>query len=381
MDIKVLQVLPELESGGGVERGVIEIASFLNNEGIDVLVASNGGKLVEKLKDENITHFKLPLNSKNPFKILLNALRLKKIILENDINIVHARSRAPAWSAYLSCLLTKAKFVTTFHGTYDTSNPLKRFYNSIMLRGSKVIAVSNYIKKHIETRYHYISDDIVVIPRCADLEYFNKGKVSAKRVQALLKELDFTQAKDSKIVLMPARFSRHKGHEYFINALNLIKKENFQAIIIGKCSINHLSYKGEIQAAIDKHKLTDKVKILEATSDMPALYSIADAVVVPSQLPEPFGRVTTESFAMEVPVIATRVGASPEIIENNVDGFLTSVNDCSELAEKLKYLFHLKPTERSKITAAALKKVKDQFSLEKMCQSTVEVYKSILLSN
>jgi glycosyltransferase involved in cell wall biosynthesis len=138
---------------------------------------------------------------------------------------------------------------------------------------------------------------------------------------------------------------------------------------------------GEIQAAIDKHKLTDKVKILEATSDMPALYSIADAVVVPSQLPEPFGRVTTESFAMEVPVIATRVGASPEIIENNVDGFLTSVNDCSELAEKLKYLFHLKPTERSKITAAALKKVKDQFSLEKMCQSTVEVYKSILLSN
>ena len=186
---RVLQVLPELNQGG-VERGTIDIANALVDSGYSTFVCSFGGKLVAELEKLNVTHIKLPVHSKNPITIIKNIFKLKDIIKQNEINIVHARSRAPAWSSYFACWLTGCNFVTTFHGAYGAEHSLKRFYNSVMLRGKRVIAISNFILKHIETRYRCNTDRISVIHRGVDLKYFDPELVDKKRIEDVKKILN-----------------------------------------------------------------------------------------------------------------------------------------------------------------------------------------------
>lgn len=378
LEPKVMQVLPELNQGG-VERGTVDIASALIHSGYSTFVCSNGGKLVADLEAIHVKHIKLPLHSKNPITMIRNVFRLKDIIKQNDINIIHARSRAPAWSSYFACLLTGCNFVTTFHGAYGAEHSLKRFYNSVMLRGKRVIAISNFIFKHIETRYRCSMQRIKVIHRGVDLNYFDPKKVTDDRITKIKKVLNIEL--NGKIILLPARITRLKGHLYMLESLKYLNKENFTFLIIGATSDKHFEYKKEIERTVIVYSLKDKVHILNAVSDMPALYSICDIVVCPTITAEAFGRTITEAQAMNKLVIATRIGAPVEIIEEKKTGFLVSPNDPSEMMDTLKKVFNMDAKEIKKITTLARSKVEKDFSLEKMCSETLKVYNEVLLES
>jgi len=376
LKLRILQVVPELNAGG-VERGTIEVAKYLIAHNHQAFVCSHGGSMVEKLEKLGATHIQLPVHSKNPLRMLLNVFALKNLIRKHDIQIVHARSRAPAWSSWLAAkLLVGCSFVTTFHGTYNATNPLKRFYNSIMLKGDKVIAISNFIKKHIETRYHFVSEDIVVIHRGVDLDYFNKKAISDKRMKEMLHTLSVKLT--GKVILLPARFARWKGHIFLLNALRYLEKHKFTCILVGDASERHYDYQREIEGLIAEYKLKNKVYICPAVTDMPALYSLADIVVSPSQEPEAFGRTITEAQAMENIVIATNIGAPLETIIDGKTGFLVEYNNPSHLSEVLDKVLTMKEQDIKKITSAASKHVKKSFSLESMCSATISVYKSVV---
>lgn len=375
LKLRVLQVVPELNSGG-VERGTVEVAKSLIAHNHQAFVCSYGGSMVDKLEKLGAIHIKLPVHSKNPLRMLLNVFALKNIIRDHDIQIVHVRSRAPAWSGYLAAKLAGCAFVTTFHGTYNASNPVKRFYNSIMLKGDKVIAISHFIKKHIETRYHFVSEDIVVIHRGVDLDYFNSKVVDDKRIKEMLETLAVKLV--GKIILLPARFARWKGHIFLLNALRYLEKHKFTCILVGDTSERHYDYKKEIEGLIAEYKLKNKVYICPAVTDMPSLYALADIVVSPSQEPEAFGRTITEAQAMEKIVIATNIGAPLETIIDAKTGFLVEYNNPSHLSEVLDKVLNMNVKDIKKIAAAASKHVKKTFSLESMCKETIAVYKSVV---
>jgi glycosyltransferase involved in cell wall biosynthesis len=372
---RVLQVLPELNQGG-VERGTIDIANALVDAGYSTFVCSFGGKLVSELEKLNVTHIKLPVHSKNPITIIKNIFKLKDIIKQNEINIVHARSRAPAWSSYFACWLTGCNFVTTFHGAYGAEHSLKRFYNSVMLRGKRVIAISNFILKHIETRYRCNTDRISVIHRGVDLKYFDPELVDKKRVNDVKKILNVPL--NGKIILMPARVTRLKGHLYMLEALKYLKDQDFTFLIVGTTTDKHYEYKKEIERTIIAYGLKDKVSIHSAITDVPALYSLCDIVVCPTITAEAFGRTITEAQAMEKLIVATRIGAPVEIIEDGKTGFLVSPQDPSDMTDLLKKLFKLDAKTQDKIIKSAKLKVQKEFSLHKMCSETLNIYKEVL---
>lgn len=373
--INILQVLPELNYGG-VEIEAVCIAKFLAKKGHGSFIASNGGLLLHELNQPGITHYKLNLSSKNPIKILCNALKLVKVIEQNKIDVIHARSRAPAWSAYFACRIAKIKFVTTFHGVYGSSNPLKRWYNSIMLKGHVVIAISNFIKKHIETRYHFISKRLKVINRGVDLEKFSLAKVNEKRIKEVKKQLNCTLK--GKVVLLPARFTRLKGHLYLLNALKYLKKLDYTCLLVGTHSDRHLKYIQEIGHVIEEFGLQKKVFVCQAIGDMPALYSLSDIIVSSSIEPEAFGRTVIEAQAMGKIVVATSLGASNEIIDHGKTGFLVSATNCYELAQTLQNVMELKSKESKSIQTHALAKVKKQFSIDGMCEQTLLIYQELI---
>ncbi len=375
LEPRVMQILPELNQGG-VERGTVDMAKALIHAGYPAFVCSNGGKLVADLEAFHVSHFKLPVHSKNPIKIIRNIFRIKQLVQQHDINIVHARSRAPAWSAYFACLLTDCNFVTTFHGAYGAEHSLKRFYNSVLLKGKRVIAVSHFIYKHIETRYRKSMERVKVIHRGADLDYFNPSKVTEERIESIKKIIGVPLK--GKVILMPARITRPKGHLYMLEALKYLTKEDFTFLIVGITSDKNFEYKKEIERTVIAYGLKDKVHIVPAVSDMPALYKIADIVVSPRITPEAFGRTITEAQAMDKLVIATRIGAPVEIIEDSITGFLASPNDPSDMTDTLKKVLKLNSKETKKIIEKAREKVVSTFSLEKMCSETIKTYHEVL---
>jgi glycosyltransferase involved in cell wall biosynthesis len=374
----VLQVIPDFNSGG-VERGTFEIASYLQKHKVKNFVCSNGGSLVSSLKEIGGKHIRMSVHSKNPIVIILNAIRLYKNIKEKQIDIVHARSRAPAWSCYLACLLSGRKFVTTFHGAYSASHPLKRFYNSIMLKGQRVIAISNYIKKHIETRYHFTSPNLVVIERGADLNYFNPDNLDKTRIESIKKELGLSELDPKeKLIILPSRFTRLKGHLYLIKSLKYLTTKKFKCLMVGKAGPAQSDYLNEIKQAIREYKLEDKIIIKdEAISDMPALYSIADLVVSSSVEPEGFGRTIVEAQAMRRIVISTNIGAPQDIIEQGKSGFLVPTSDASTFAESIEKALNLKKEQAKEITDYAHKLVSKKYSLDLMCKNTLKLYQKI----
>ncbi len=374
----IMQVIPDFNSGG-VERGTFEIAAYLQKHKVTNFVCSNGGALVGSLKDIGIRHIKLSVNSKNPFVILINTFKIYKKIKEYGINIVHARSRAPAWSCYFACLLTNCKFITTFHGAYSATHPLKRLYNSIMLKGTRVIAISNYIKKHIETRYHFTSDKLVVIDRGADLDYFDSNKISPARIAAIKKELNLKINAKEKLLVLPARFTRLKGHIYLLKALKYLEFQKFKCLMIGKATDAARDYVREIEYAIKDNKLEDKVFLhLLAINDMPALYKISDVVISSSQEPEGFGRTIVEAQAMGKIVISTNTGAPRDIIEDGKSGFLVQTSDPSTFAETIDKVLNLESGEVEEIVKYAKNLVISKYSLDLMCQKTLKLYRYVI---
>ena len=379
--INVLQVIPKL-GYGGAETGCYDIAHYLAEENCGSYIATSGGELLKFVKKNKVGIFKLPVHSKNPVLIFFNALLLAVLIISKKINIVHARSRAPAWSCYLACFLTNRVFVTTFHGTYNFKNKFKKFYNSIMLRSRLTIAGSNFIFGHINENYNeYLNKKkkLRVIFRGINIDYFSPKNISILKQEKLKKEWNLDSEKFT--ILMPGRLTSWKGQEKFIEALNILIEDynitNFQAILLGSDQGRKV-YSKKLHSLVERYSLTKKVKFIEHCNEMPLAYSVSDVVVSASTEPEAFGRVAVESQSMGKPIIASNIGGSKETVSNKKSGFLYKHDDPRDLAKNLNTVIQLNQEELKLIGNEGRKNVAKKFDVEAMCNSNLREYKKLL---
>ena len=372
----VLQVLPALESGG-VERGTVDVAKALMAAGWRALVASSssGGPLVRELERAGGEHVTLPLASKNPLVIRANVGRLADLIEARGVDLVHARSRAPAWSALGAARRTGRPFVTTFHGAYLFSNGLKRRYNSVMARGDRVIAISHFIAGHIRQNYHVDESRLRVVPRGVDLSIFDPGRVSAERIVNLAGKWRLPDG--MPVVMLPGRLARTKGHAILIDALALLGRTDIRCLFVGSDQ-GRRRYRKRIEGRIRRCGLENVVHIIDRCRDMPAAYMLADIVVSASIVPEGFGRVIVEAQAMGRPTIATGHGAARETLLPGETGWLTPPDDAQALAAALDIALALDAPAREALAARAMPRVRASFSTETMCARTLDVYRELL---
>lgn len=382
-----MQILPALENGG-VERGTIDIAKALKKDGFEPIVVSGGGVLVYQLREAGITHVILPVACKNPLTIFLNIKRIADLIDKYKVDVVHVRSRAPMWSAYFACKKTGAKLVSTVHGTYSLNLggwkvfPLKKLYNSVMLKADRIIVVSNFIKNYLLENYKEegremapeIVNKISVIQRGVDLRYFDLEKISQSRIVNLINAWHLPE--DRKIILLPARFTAWKGHEFMIEALKKVPRD-FCCVMVGS-DHGHKSFRKKIEYAIMDAGLAGKVKVVGLCKDMPAAYALSHIVVSSSVKPEAFGRVAIESQAMKRVTIATKIGGALETIIDHKSGFLVEVDDADGLAKLLDESLVFSEEEAGKIGDAARHNVEENFSNEKMCDQTLKIYREVI---
>lgn len=372
----VLQILPELETGG-VETGTIEIASALQEKGIKNFVASQGGRMVYELEKIGVDHLNLPLKSKNYFIMKKNAKLLADYIRKNHINIVHARSRAPAWSAYWAAKETGAHFVTTFHGTYGLGPwGIKKFYNKIMTYGERVIVISNHIKEHILKNYPQTSaDKLRLIHRCADIERFSPEAVTQARLIKKIEEYNI--ADDKPVLLLPGRITRWKGQHILIHALHLMKNQNYYCIIAGD-SQGRQEYLEYLKKLAHKYKLEGRIGFFGRYTDAPALMMNATVILSTAIEPEAFGRISVEGQAMGKIVVASNIGGTLDTIIDGKTGKLYQYNNPQALADALDWALSLSPEEAKKISQAGIKNVKEHFTKQIMCDKTIEVYREVV---
>jgi len=379
--IKVLQVIPKL-GYGGAETGCYDLAHFLPENNCTSYIVTSGGELTKYTNKKKVKIIKLPVHSKNPILIFFNSIILVFIILFFNISIVHARSRAPAWSCLLATKITRRKFVTTFHGTYNFNNSLKKFYNSVMVRSDLIIAGSNFIFSHINSNYSkYLNSKkkFMVIFRGINVDYFDPTTTLETDEDKLISEWKIK--KDKKIVLMPGRLTSWKGQEIFINALNLINKElghqAFYAVILGNNQGRDV-YTKKIKRLSEQHRLTNQLKFIDHCKNMPLAYKISDLVVSASIEPEAFGRVVIEAQAMKKPIIASNIGGSKETIVNDRTGFLFESENPLSLCKKIIEALNLDESTLKSMGNEGRKNVIKKFNVEKMCFSTYLEYKKLL---
>ncbi len=372
----VLQVLPELEMGG-VELGTVQIATEMANRGIKNFVASQGGRLVHELERAKVKHLTLPLKSKNIFKMRENAKALEKFIRENGINIVHARSRAPAWSAYWAAKAAGVHFVTTFHGTYGLG-PLgiKKVYNKVMTYGEKVIAISNHIKNHILKNYKKTPEqNIVLIHRCVDTEKFSPEAVSQERMINKIKEYHIPD--DKPVLFLGGRITHWKGQHVLVEALSKMKNRNFYCVIAGD-EQGRDDYVKQLKELAKKHRLGNKLTIQGKVLDMPAAMMVSNVVLSTAIEPEAFGRIAIEGQAMGKIVVASNIGGSLDSVVDGVTGKMYESSSAQALAEALDWALGLSEKEIAKISKAAMKNARENFSKQLMCDKTIKVYNEVL---
>tara|TARA_B100000700_G_scaffold76557_1_gene85818 strand:- start:3042 stop:4190 length:1149 start_codon:yes stop_codon:yes gene_type:complete len=381
MSFKVLQVIPKL-GYGGAETGCYDIAHYLAEKNCKSYIITSGGPLLKFIRRDKVKVFRLPVQSKNPILILLNTILISLIIVFLRIDIVHARSRAPAWSCLLSCKITRTKFVTTFHGVYNFSNSIKKFYNSVMVRSSLVIAGSNYVFDHINKNYGNLINNkkrLLVIFRGINTQYFDNSNITNDKVQNIYSTLNLSSEKIK--ILLPGRLTRWKGQEMFIESLNLLKKkynkENFQAIILGSHQGRTVYYK-KLISLIEKLGLKRHIFFINHIKEMPVAYYIADIVVSSSIEPEAFGRVSVEAQSMRRPILASNHGGSKETIINGKSGFLFDNNNPESLAENLNKLIEMDKDKLQSIGNEGRKNILKKFDVEQMCNSTFLEYKKLI---
>lgn len=374
----ILQVLPELRSGG-VERGTIEVADAIAKDGMIPIVASAGGTMVQQLYNTGARHIILPLNRKNPVTIYKNIHRLVDIIKEHNVDIIHARSRGPAWSAYFAAKETGIPFVTTFHGTYNIGGRLKRFYNSIMTRGERVIAISEFVREHILRNYHCEENRLRLIHRGADLNQFSMEFIPPQRITQMAARLGVPS--DVPIIMLPGRITRWKGQDVLLSALKHLRdnhpEQPFYCLLVGDNN-KHNDYLKTLEKMIKTYGLEQHVKLTGNVSDMAAAYAVADIVVSNSLEPEAFGRVSVEAQAMGNLVIATAHGGSQETIIPGKTGWLVEPGNVTALAEALKTCLQLPEAEKNTIRHAAIAHAQEHFSTDTMCRKTLAVYREVL---
>ena len=379
--INVLQVIPKL-GYGGAETGCYDIAHYLAEQECGSYIATSGGELLKFVKKNKVEVFKIPVHSKNPILMLLNVILLSFYILIKKINIVHARSRAPAWSCYFACLITSRIFVTTFHGTYNYKSKIKKFYNSVMLKSKLTIAGSNFIFGHINENYsEYLNKKrkLRVIFRGINVDYFSQKNISILKQEKLKKE--WLLASNKFTILMPGRLTYWKGHEKFIEALNILIEDynitNFQAILLGSDQGRKV-YTKKLYSLVERYSLTKKIKFISHCKEMPLAYSLADVVVSASIEPEAFGRVAVESQSMGKPIIASNIGGSKETVLNKKSGYLYKHDDPRDLAKNLNTVIQLNQEELKLMGNEGRKNITKKFDVEVMCDSNLREYRKLL---
>ena len=372
----VLQILPELNQGG-VELGTIQVAEALTNKGYKNYVASLGGRMEHQLERLGVRHIKLPSKTKNPIKILINAYKLTKIIKEEGINIVHARSRAPAWSAYIAAKKAKVTYVTTFHGTYGLGPlKIKRIYNKVMTLGKKVIVISSHIKKHVMKYYNIPEERLVFIHRCVDVEKFNPEKISQERQKTMIEQYEIPT--DKKIILLIGRLTRWKGQELLIDALAKIKdRDDFHCVFTGDDQGRTEYSQGLIQKIKD-NDMNSMFTFIKHTDDVPALMKVCDIVVSASIEPEAFGRIAAEGEAMGKIVLASNIGGSLDNLKDNVTGRHFISGNADDLSQKIIWALELNETQRREISKNAQNYIKENFTKEIMCDKTLKLYQELI---
>ena len=379
--IKVLQVIPRL-GYGGAETGCYDLAHYLPENNFSSFIVTSGGELIKFIDKKKVKLIRLPVHSKNPLLMFLNSIILIFIILIYNISIVHARSRAPAWSCLFATKITGRKFVTTFHGTYNFRSSIKKFYNSIMLKSDLVIAGSNFIFSHIKDNYSkYLSHNkkFLVIFRGINTEYFDPTTTLEHDENKLLKNWGLNRGK--KIVLMPGRLTYWKGQELFIESINLVNKElgyeAFYGIILGS-EQGRKVYKKKLERLVEQYRLNNQVKFIENCKNMPLAYKVSDIVVSASIEPEAFGRVAVEAQCMKKPIIASNIGGSNETIVKDNTGIFFESGNAQSLSSKIIEILQLDETTLKSMGNEGRKNVIKKFNIEKMCSTTLTEYKKLI---
>lgn len=379
---RILQIIPNMEIGGA-ERTVLEITSFLKDTEFSSLVLTSGGKLIGELEKENIEVIKLKIDKKNPYSIIKNFFLFIKIFREKKIDLIHVRSRAPAWSAIFAAKKIGIPVLTTWHGHVSNSSFIKKIYNSIMLKGDAVIANSAYTAERISKIYNIDLNKIDIISRGVNVESFERSKFSNTEISNMRK---MWSVDDNKIIILfPARLTRWKGHLVTIEAINLLKKEKFFDHVIFLFAGEKAgaeNYIKKLNSIITKFKLQENIKLVERIENMPLAYLASDIVLSPSIEPEPFGRIPIEAQAAGKTIIASDHGAVKDTIKNgnNFTGFKVKPNDPKALSIAIKQSITMDKKDLTKMHERAISNVKNNFSLENMCKKTLEVYKRLLIS-
>ena len=370
----VLQVLPSLDTGG-VERGTVEMAEAIADAGGAALVASEGGRLVAAVERAGGRHIRLPLASKNPATIWRNAGRLARLIRTEGVAIVHARSRAPAWSALLAARRTGVRFVTTYHGIYNENVPGKRRYNAVMAKGDRVIAASRFVAALLAARHGVEPSRIRIIPRGVDPKLFDPERIAGSRVARLAAAWQVPEG--VPVVMLPARLTRWKGATVLIEAMARLPRTDACCVLVGAAQ-GRERFVTQLQAQAQALGMAGRLRLAGHCDDMPAALALADVVVSASLEPEGFGRAVIEAQAMERPVIATDHGGAAETVEHGVTGWRVPPGDAVALAAALDGALSMQPVDRRAVGARARSGVLAHYTTAAMQAATLDVYRELL---
>ena len=377
--ITVLQVVPELETGGA-EQTTIDVAHALIQAGDRAMVASRGGRLTARLMADGAQFFEMPAQSKNLFTMLSNSRRLTGLIREHGVDIIHARSRAPAFSALWASQSTGIPFVATYHGVYKAQNPLKRWYNAVMTRGDLVIANSDYTRDHLFAEHGISPDKVVTIPRGVDLSRFDPAAVDPGRINLLEKDWGIAQGDRRTKVLLGGRLTRIKGHLTIIEAAARMKaagRRDFVILFAGDDQ-GRSGYRQELETAILKAGLTDEIRLVGHCTDMPAAFLLADLAILPTTVPESFGRAAVEPQAMGRPVIASAHGGVTETVLEGRTGWLVPPEDAEAWKKALATALDMGSAGLKAMGAQSAARVRQLYSNDAMCAATLAAYDRVL---
>ncbi len=370
----VMQILPEL-GPGGAEQGCLDVAAGLVQAGSRAIVVSNGGSRVHELGRCGALHIDLPAHSKNPFTIWRNISRIKKLIKEHDVDIIHVRSRAPAWSALRACAGTKTRFMTTAHAPYNINGKAKRFYNSVMAKGERIIAISHHVAKYLIKNYDIDQRNIRLIHRGVDLAKYHPSNVTPAQIIKVTSEWRLPDG--ASIIMLPGRITRWKGHHVLIDAMAKLKRDDLFCVLIGSDQ-GRTEYREELEQSISDKNLGGQIRIIDHCYDLAAAYMLSTVVVSASTDPEGFGRIPIEAQAMGRPIIATDHGGAQETIKRGETGWLIPPNDSDALCAAIKEALSLDRDQRNILAENAMSHITYNFTKEKMVDETLNVYAELL---
>jgi glycosyltransferase involved in cell wall biosynthesis len=371
----ILQIIPSLKTGGA-ERSCIDIAEAISKAGGRALVVSTGGRWAGELSRFGATHITMDVQTKNPFKMWRNGKILAQMIKDEHVDIIHARSRAPAWSAYWAAKAAHIPFMTTFHAAYKFNGNLKKRYNSVMSKGARVIAISNYIAQHIWDNYGVETHNIRIVYRGTPLERFHPDTIHPERMIKLART--WAVPEDKALILMPSRLTRIKGHTVLIEALSKLKNRADWFCVICGAEASNVTYQNELMDLMRQHGLEQRVRIVGHLDDVPAAMRLAQLMVAPSIVPEGFGRMPVEAQAVGCPVVVSRIGATPETLLDGETGFLVNPDDGADLARGIAQVLDLSLQQRQIMAAKAMDFVRQHFTKTDMQIKTLDVYRELL---